>query len=236
VKVINPLLESAEEIGDSHRKREYPWITPISEYAKQLIGRGHDVTLFQYHGNNLFLPYPRIQVNEAVSELNRALYYGDFSRAHSSLVSRMRKYDDKAEDFGHLLLEFAEEILSSGLRELVEGWGVPEDPNILQQRVLGTTCLAFNKLLGASQSFSHDQVRDADLRQYLERYEDFAVKELGKSVNIMNKVQQIVKEADSFVEELKVIHEQLLKIKDGYRKDYHLTYEETEEKKSGPIY
>jgi len=235
-KAIDPVLEAIAEIEGCHERREYMWLKPDFEMAKEILG-SEQASLFKFGAESAFFPHPWLIIEKQAStihRLNQALYK-DLGKMHSSLTGRIEEHDKKAEDFGHLLLDFAKEISSSKLlKELAEKRQGLEDRTPLGmvelsiKLRLSTACLAFHKLLGGSEKFSPEQVReDADFRYFWEQRKGSVMEELRNSRNIKDKVEQITKEADNLIEELKIMEAQLLQIKSGYQKDYHLTYDET---------
>jgi len=118
VHTINPLLKSVEEVKGRHERREYGWVTPDLEVAKELLGGDQDVAKFQRGYNDAFFPHPCITVERHASTfqaLNEALYR-DLGRRHPSLIKKIQEYDKKAEDFRLLLLDLVKAILSQELR------------------------------------------------------------------------------------------------------------------------
>ena len=70
---------------------------------------------------------------------------------------KIQEYDRRAEDFRHLLLDLAKEILSPDFKGLVEGWRGLASKSELQGLTLSMACLALNKLAGASEEFLYGQ-------------------------------------------------------------------------------
>lgn len=234
LSAINPLLKSMQEISGYHEKREYMWVRQNLQTARKIVG-DEQALMFQIGAEDAFLPHPRIIIEETartLHQLNEAVYR-EFRKMQSSLTERIQEYDNKAEGFRHLLLDLAKEILSPEFREKVELWLGLESESALQKLTLSQACLNFNKLLGASEEFTREQVRDEKHRDFWRKYEDFVMEDLI-SRDTRDKVEQIMKEAYSFVAELKGIEAELSQIKDIYLKDYHLTREETEATNKGP--
>jgi hypothetical protein len=245
IQAINPVLEAIAEIKGCHQRREYMWIKPDLEMAKQILG-SEQASNFQFGAENAFFPNPWLIIEEKASSfhgLNQPLYR-DFGEMHPSLTGRIEQYDKKVEDFRHLLLELAKEInspdfitvqfiksLDRSLEVVPEGMSASGHFFTLQELALATACLAFNGLLGASEKFSHNQVRGTKFKNFWVKYGHSIAEKLSNSTNIKDKVEQITKEADHFIEELKIIEAELSQIKSGYQKDYHLTDDETEAKR-----
>lgn len=228
IRVINPLLESVASIGRCHEKREYEWIRPDLERAKELLGNEQEALIFQIGVESASFPYPRLTIKEiSIShQLNQALYR-DFRNMHPSLTERIGKADREVvkKGFERLLLDLAKEIFSPELRRKVETWLEPENQNALQELTLSTERLAFNELMGTSEEFLRDQI-DTRHRNFWVEHKDSIMEGLT-SRNIKDKVEQITKEARSFANELKSIETELTQIKNGYQQEYHLTHEET---------
>jgi len=233
IRVINPLLESVKEIKGYHERREYQWISQDLGKAKRLLNSDQDVAPFQAGAGRAFLPDPWIKLEEHAANfcaLNQTLYR-DFARMQASLITMIHEHDSKAEGFRHLPADLAKEILSSeSFKEKVKGWQEPTSEDKLQSLTSYAARSIFNKLLGASEKFIGKQEA---YEPFLTEHGDSLVQQLSNSKNNQDKVAQIKREADNFVVELEKIEEQLLQIKDGYRKDYHLTYEEVEDQRRG---
>lgn len=230
VYAINPLLESVKRIRGYHERREYTWVTPDLEVAKQLLGSDQDVKMFQRGDNGVFLPHPWIEIEQQASEffkLNTTLYR-DLGRKHPSLVDRIHEYDKRAEDFRLLLLDLAKAICSE---EPPGRWGeiwqrYSEDQRSvseseMRELVLSLTCFTFYKLLGASEKFSYEQVKNEQHRDFWSGHKDFIIEKII-SRNVKDKAERIAKDADGLAEELKGIEANLSQIKDRYRDEYHL--------------
>jgi len=240
IRVINPLLQSVEEIRGCHERREYMWITPDLGIAKRLL-IAEEASIFQIRAESAFFPHPRLAIEQNASvfdQPNQALYR-DYKKIHSSLTERIERHDKKAEGFRHLLLDLAKEILSPNFKGIVESWRDLASKSELRELTLSMACLAFNELLGASEKFSYDQPGVRRFKDFWmdkgppplsSTHGDFLMQERCNSTNIKDKVEQITKEADGLVKELKRIEADLLQIRDGYQQEYHLTHEETEKK------
>ena len=238
---INPLLESVEKIKRCHERREYDWITPDLGVAKEVLGGDQDVGVFQRGDNDAFFPHPRITIKQHASTfqaLNQALYR-DLGRMDPSLINRIQKYDKKAEDFRLLLLDLVK-VLSQERRykeiwsKYMEMWNVLlTTGSHYRALTLSVACLTFNKLLGASEKFSHNQVKSEQHRGFYRKYEDFIIENII-SRNVKDKAEHIVKDADDLAEELKGIEAELSQIKNRYRDEHHLTRDETERQETKP--
>jgi len=235
IQALNPLLESVEKIRGHHERREYMWTTANLGVAKELLGDDQDATLFQSRADGAFLPHPQVKLEELASNIyafNETLYR-DLGRKHSSLIGTIQEYDKKAEGLRHLLLDLAKDILCSGLRQKVETWWGIESSGTLRELTLSTACLTFNKLLGASEEFSRDQIRNGYYRDLWGKYGDSVMEELI-SRNIKEKAEHMAKDADDLADELKGIEAELVQIKNTYLQEYHLTHEETEGQEKKP--
>jgi hypothetical protein len=246
---VNPLVESVEKIKGYHERREYDWITTDLGVAKELLGGDQDVAVFQrgdfQHGyNHAFFPHPWITVEQhagTFQALNEALY-GDLGRMHPSLIDSIQKYDKKAEDFMTLLLDLAKAILSQESEErggygkiwerYMEGWGSINGFE-MQALTLSVACLTFNNMLGASEKFSHEQVKSERHRDFWREHKDFIIEKIT-SRNVKDKAEHMAKDADDLAEELRGIEAELSQIKNRYRDEYHLTHGETKGQETKP--
>lgn len=232
IQAVNPLLASVQEIKGYHERREYAWVSPDLEVAKQLLAGDQDVAVFQRRDNDAFFPDPCITVEQHASTsqaLNQALY-GDLGRRHPSLIDRIQKYDKKAEDFRTRLADLAKAILPQESEEPGR-WGeiwqrYSEDCGLvseseMREMALSLTCFTFYKLLGASEKLSYEQVKNKQPRDFWSGHKDFIIEKII-SRNVKDKAERIAKDADGLAEELKGIEEELSQIKDSYRDEYHL--------------
>ena len=248
IQTVNPLLASVQEIKGYHERREYAWVTPNLEVAKQLLGGDQDVAVFQRGDfergyNHAFFPHPWVTVEQHASAfcaLNQTLYR-DLGRRHPSLIKRIQEYDKKAEDFRLLLLDLAKAICSHEPpgrwgpiyeKHDVHEWGMMNGFE-MHDLDLSLTCLTFHKLLGASEKFSYEQVTNYRHREFWNEHENFITEKLITG-NVQDKAKHIVKSADDLAEELKRIKAELSQIRDEYRREYHLTHEETEGQETKP--